>query len=603
MLRSTDKVLFVAALTMHWLGLVTGVSLHSKSGGQQTDVTAKKEIAQISKTSHRSQLEEAVKRDHTLAEGGFQEEKAEPRTVLKKSTPASKSKLSHLQYKLKQKQEIESRPKSQYNKQMRKTLKGIKYEASEKTTTTLAPQSKRLKSQEIADENLPEVVHHDDIGPAEELEEEPQEDQTEEENSNDPMAWLHAGAEVEWNPMVGKKAKHLLKERDWIEVTVVDKEDDNGQITYGIQKGPLRTRVTQEQLRKPMRAKRQAEEKKREEAFWAKRKTSEAPSDGLEAVMIPLKAKVGRTCRGDPVQLGSKEGESSHGIDAEDCRHLCEKDEKCKFASHGLFNFQEDAKAAVHCVRFESCDETTGKGFRTWQKERMTAEAAHKARNSENLEDQYMAKIKEAEEVSLQRLENELPTEPPKFIPLAKPYFEHPVLPPGTAIHIEGHSAMDAQEFLEIPFWRHLIEIGAIVSILLMRKTRVQRGRKAATGFCMAAQTDGKEPNALFKVTLWIQREARSINLMLQRLLNTPKVPSDMRFDAENGTQSSHEPYVPERPGDFDEAMEKRAPMPMMQEKKMISDDDGVRADAPVNRAALRTAFSHAGNRRTADFR
>ena len=49
----------------------------------------------------------------------------------------------------------------------------------------------------------------------------------------------------------------------YAKVTIVDKENDNGVITYGIQRGTLRTRVRQEQLRKPVRAQQLAEDRKR----------------------------------------------------------------------------------------------------------------------------------------------------------------------------------------------------------------------------------------------------------------------------------------------------------------------------------------------------
>eukprot|EP00746_Dinoflagellata_sp_MGD_P066979 gnl/MRDRNA2_/MRDRNA2_27676_c0_seq1.p1 gnl/MRDRNA2_/MRDRNA2_27676_c0~~gnl/MRDRNA2_/MRDRNA2_27676_c0_seq1.p1 ORF type:complete len:275 (+),score=49.18 gnl/MRDRNA2_/MRDRNA2_27676_c0_seq1:81-905(+) len=66
---------------------------------------------------------------------------------------------------------------------------------------------------------------------------------------DDSLSWLHAGAEVEWNPRAGKEPKHLLQEHDWIGVTIVDKEVNDGAVTYSIQRGNLRTRAKQEEFR------------------------------------------------------------------------------------------------------------------------------------------------------------------------------------------------------------------------------------------------------------------------------------------------------------------------------------------------------------------
>merc|ERR1719428_1927025 len=114
-----------------------------------------------------------------------------------------------------------------------------------------------------------------------------------------------------------------------------------------------------------------------------------------------MHAQVGSTCKAEAIRLGKD------GLDAEDCRMLCENDKTCLYASHGLFKFDNEhqTKPAVHCAKFKECDQTTGKGYRTWVKARLEPDGAQKARNAERLEDEYMEKILEAERIAEQAME------------------------------------------------------------------------------------------------------------------------------------------------------------------------------------------------------
>jgi hypothetical protein len=617
MLRSTSNVLFVAALAACWLALVTGVSL---SGGQKTDTAARAEIAQ---SGISDELQTALQGVHwdSAEDLPIQEEKAVPRSVLKKTATASRYSKHQLYKKQEAKEELaktwrehqDGKSKHQYNKQMGKTLKGIKYEATKKATTvtvTIAPSASRLRKQpEMLPDHVPESLEKDAIQQHDnnEQDDEDHEEENAEDESNDaPDSWLHVGAKVEWNPMVGKKAKYLLKENDWIEVTVVDKEVDGGVNTWGIQKGPLQTRVPQDQLRRAVKAKRLAEEKKREEAFWSKRKPTTAPNDGLEDVMVPLKAKSGRTCRGDPIRLSSDQSEyheDGGSVDAEDCRSLCEKNSKCKFASHGMYKGPKDAKEVVSCLSFESCDETTGKHWRTWQKERMDPDKANKARTSERNEDEYISKIKEAEEISLQRLEEDLVAPAMETAAPSKKRYFAGAFPRRAIVIPQGRETMGAEDsFMAIPFWRHLLELGAIAVLLGMwsGKMQVSKQRKQVAG-----QQEMKEPNALDKLLNWIQRETTPLIAMVQKMVNPPKMEgtSDLELNSEL-TSSSITRRFEKAAEDLDQGDQKSNQPQVRKYQTPLPEDDGVdRGDARVNRSALRAAFHMAGNKRTSDFR
>eukprot|EP00746_Dinoflagellata_sp_MGD_P165960 gnl/MRDRNA2_/MRDRNA2_95558_c0_seq1.p1 gnl/MRDRNA2_/MRDRNA2_95558_c0~~gnl/MRDRNA2_/MRDRNA2_95558_c0_seq1.p1 ORF type:complete len:628 (-),score=191.14 gnl/MRDRNA2_/MRDRNA2_95558_c0_seq1:11-1705(-) len=562
----------------------------------------------------RAEIAESARSEIAQFEGSEElpivEEKAVPRSVLKKTTAVSRYSKHRLLQKQKSKEELaqeDGKQKSQYNKRMGKTLKGIKYEAQQKeTTTTVAPKTARLRSQETVPAVTLQAPQQHENEEEEELHEEETQENAEESN-DESDSWLHVGAKVEWNPMVGKKAKYLLKENDWIEVTVVDKEEDNGVYIYGIQKGQLQTRVPHEQLRKAVKAKRLAEEKKREEAFWAKRKPTTAPDDGLEDVMVPLKAKAGRTCRGNPTRLSADKSEyheDGDAIDAEDCRNLCEKNSKCKFASHGMYKMHEDAKATLSCLSFETCDETTGKGFRSWQKARMDSGKANKARTSERREDEYMAKIKEAEEIALQRLQADLmpANDAANQVPVPAPTKALSISPDSAIIITGSRSKMVTEDsFMAIPFWRHLLELGAIAVLFFIWNSKMQQSkRRKQAGACVTGQHEMKEPNALNKLHNWIQRETKPVVTMLQKLISPPKIPSDTDIDAAAASASVTRKF--EKASEFLDDGEQKNTQTQRKYQTPPPEDDGAR-DQSVNRSALRAAFKMAGNTRTADFR
>lgn len=602
MLSTTGKMLFVAALSMHGLRCVAGGSLR---GGQQTDAIARSEIPE----SEQTQIHEIP----------LQEEKAVPRKVLKEPAWSHPSRLPERQEANKQLTGSgKAAVKHRYKKQISKTLKGFKYEAQKKaTTTTVAPEELHLKSQQLE----PIGKESEKLEYHEEEDEHHEEEQLEQESSDDPSSWLTAGAEAEWNPMVAKKAKHLLKERDWIEVTIVDKENDNGVITYGIQRGTLRTRVRQEQLRKPVRAQQLAEDRKREQSFWEKHKARNKPAENkehLEDVMVPLKAKTGRTCKGNPARLNSKyvnadgdqidDGLDGDLVDAEGCRELCEQDVKCKFASYGLHHFPEDTKPSMSCLSFESCDETTGKGYRTWQKVRLDSEKAHKAKHSERREDEYMAKIREAEEISLQRLEaeeeeakhraaeneaekeEELKNSQVKKEEEFKNFFAHRHGLGGTG---HAHPGKDEQwTYAGHFFWRHLLELGALVIIAGMWKTRTRdrKGRKELQGDKKAEESN----------KTWMKHQSSLILTVLKKLFSPPKMASDVELrdaaaaialpkNSEKASQRSDE--------------DKKSQVRSSQTSRPTPSGNSVDGNAPVNKAALRAAFRMAGNTRTSSFR
>lgn len=614
----------------------------SLNGGHKVDQDARSEIVDAA---------EREGRDLPL-----EDEKAVVRSVLKKPILPKQPALTNLQVKQKAKEAADAAANKKKNSEVRRTLKGIKYETEDGEEAAMpAPQSLRLKVQDPAangDEEqpsdpFPEQEHEVEHEEEQQEEQQHEEQQEEQEQQHNPDSWLHPGAHAEWNPFIGKKAKHLLAERDWLLVNIIDKEvDQHGKVRYGIKKGGLRTMVAREQLRKPMKHLQEADRKRNDDKFWqahqAHHKPTEPPNDDHEDVMVPMHAKVGSTCDAKATKMKGaskykdRDNGLNDGIDAEECRMLCESDHTCKFAAHGLFKLDGDTNHEVHCVKFETCDSSTGKGFRTWVKARLDMFAAQKARNAEKLEDEYMLKIIEAENVAEQAMEHESELNITAVTKTNQENVEaelkekkvikatEPITADDKKIAIQAEvskvsDGQEAQNQAEAPLWRILLEGAAVVMIMVMflQSINGMKNRRAGNAASPPDTKSGNEEtdaNAFVKLPVWIQRESKGIAMLMQNGLNgsaKKQDPDDMEM-APAGKNPAKIPAIREDSSSkqHDSSPEQVEPKKNNARSFGVAWEDvpledpkpkeDVSGDAPVNRAALRAAFAASNKARSA---